>query len=356
MRIQLLIMLVSIFFLLSNCRNSEQKEEFPIKIQPQKSELTASARAIYAVDEQVAWIGNSKGKFARTIDGGTNWTVGTVDSKADTLDFRDLYATDAQTAIIMSAGNGQSSRIYKTTNGGKTWKLSMLNYNEEVFFNGMAFWDERNGILVSDPVGGKLQLFTTQNAGETWALLPPNNLPAVSEGEYGFAGSGTNIAVIPKSGTVWVATGGTVARILISRNRGQTWSKQATPMASGKSSTGIFSVAFRDFQNGVAVGGDYDDPLATNGNAMFSSDGGKTWQLIENQISMGYKSCVQHLTGTTYLATGTSGTTYSMDDGHTWQAVNRTAYHAISIAKGGKVGWMVGSAGKIAKIVMTEKE
>ena len=50
------------------------------------------------------------------------WSVGTVPG-ADKLDFRDVKAFGEATAYLLSAGPGDASRIYKTTDGGKSWVM-----------------------------------------------------------------------------------------------------------------------------------------------------------------------------------------------------------------------------------------
>ena len=65
-----------------------------------------------------AWVSRAKGIFARTIDAGRNWSVGTVPGAAK-LDFRDVEAFSETTAYLLAARPGDS-RIYKTADGGKT--------------------------------------------------------------------------------------------------------------------------------------------------------------------------------------------------------------------------------------------
>ena len=88
----------------------------------QSIKTEADFRGICAVSKNVAWVSGTMGTFGRTTDGGTTWTVGTVPD-AEKLDFRDVEAFGEDTAYLMSAGPGEDSRIYKTTDGGKTWKL-----------------------------------------------------------------------------------------------------------------------------------------------------------------------------------------------------------------------------------------
>ena len=80
---------------------------------------------------------------------------------------------------------------------------------------------------------------------------------------------------------IWFATGGKVARVFHSPDRGQTWQVFDTPIIHGPDSAGIFSIAFRDSLHGVIAGGDYKHPNADGPNLAFTSDGGKTWTLSE---------------------------------------------------------------------------
>ncbi|HWY06104.1 MAG TPA: hypothetical protein VNY24_04545 [Candidatus Acidoferrales bacterium] len=78
---------------------------------------------------------------------------------------------------------------------------------------------------------------------------------------------------------IWFATGGKVARVFHSPDRGQTWQVFDTPIIHGPDSAGIFSVAFRDPLHGVVAGGDYKHPNDDGPNLAFTADGGKTWTL-----------------------------------------------------------------------------
>src|SRR5436305_8731226 len=90
--------------------------------QRQTIDSDADFRGLCAVSAKVAWVSGTQGTYARTTDGGNNWLVGTVPEAAK-LDFRDVKAFGDNTAYLLSAGPGEASRIYKTVDGGKTWKL-----------------------------------------------------------------------------------------------------------------------------------------------------------------------------------------------------------------------------------------
>jgi photosystem II stability/assembly factor-like uncharacterized protein len=121
----------------------------------QDSGTTASLRGIHSIDGTVAWASGTGGTVLRTIDGGTHWQKCVVpDAEKDgaTLDFRGVQAWDAQTAIVMASGPGDKSRLYKTTDGCKTWKLMLKNTDPDGFYDSFTFWDRKHGFLLGDPV------------------------------------------------------------------------------------------------------------------------------------------------------------------------------------------------------------
>ncbi|MEO6588262.1 MAG: oxidoreductase, partial [Pyrinomonadaceae bacterium] len=74
--------------------------------QKQKVDTKASLRGLSVVSENVVWASGTGGTFLKTVDGGKNWTVGTVPG-AEKLDFRDIEAFDAETAYVVSIGEGE---------------------------------------------------------------------------------------------------------------------------------------------------------------------------------------------------------------------------------------------------------
>ncbi len=124
--------------------------------QMQDSGTTAGLRGIDSVDGTVAWASGTGGTVLRTVDGGAHWThCATPDADKDgaTLDFRGVQAWDAQTAIVMASGPGDKSRLYKTTDGCKTWKLLFKNPDARMV-SGIASGSTalQDGILLGDPV------------------------------------------------------------------------------------------------------------------------------------------------------------------------------------------------------------
>jgi photosystem II stability/assembly factor-like uncharacterized protein len=248
----------------------------------QESNTAENLRGVSVLSNQVAWASGTHGTYLRTTNGGNSWQAAQVPG-AEALDFRDVEAFSADFAYLLSAGPGDQSRIYKTTDAGKTWARQFANENPKGFFDCMAFWNHDHGIAVGDPVAdksGKLrfELIATEDGGKNWNPIPSDSLPPAIEGEGAFAASGTCIAV-QGNANVWFATGGKVARVFHSTNAGKTWTVAGTPMIHGPDSAGIFSIAFRDATHGVIAGGDYKHPEQDGPNLAFTDDGGLTWKL-----------------------------------------------------------------------------
>ena len=321
---------------------------------PQTSGVTSTLRGSTAADDKVAWVSGSGATMLKTEDGGATWIKQTVAEDAVTarLDFRDVDAIDTNTVYALSIGNGPASRIYRTDDGGATWALQFKNEDPKGFFDAMTFWDADHGIVIGDSIDNRFQILITDNGGKTWAKVPDSALPPALDNEGAFAGSGTNIAVFGKD-HAWIGTGaGPKSRMLHTGDRGKTWTVVDTPIVAN-ASTGIFSVAFRDAQHGVAIGGDYRTEKVGVDNAAITSDSGKTWTLVK--VS-GFRSVVRYIPGatTSLIAVGPQGADMSTDDGKTWTPVEipapMTGWHTLSLAPSGKVGFAAGGRGAVARL------
>ncbi len=303
----------------------------------QNSGVTARLRGVSAVSDRIAWASGSGSTVLRTSDGGSTWQklIVTTDPK-DVLDFRDIDAIDAQTAYVLSIGNGPASRIYKTTDAGATWILQFKNNDPKAFYDAMSFWDADHGIVMGDSIDGQFCILTTEDGGRVWARVPATFLPAALENEGAFAASGTNIAVYGKT-NAWIGTGsGRKARVLFTTDRGRTWKVADTPLKAGPSA-GIFSVAFRDAKHGVVAGGDYT----------------REKEAVENLGSV-----VAYVPGAktaTLVAVGPSGADYSTDDGHNWMPLEGPGFDTLSFVRGTDVGWAAGASGSLGRLTFDVK-
>jgi photosystem II stability/assembly factor-like uncharacterized protein len=308
---------------------------------PQTSGTTASLRGVSAVNAQIVWASGTAGTYLITRDGGATWRAAQVPG-AEKLDFRAVWAFEDHTAFLLSIGTGDQSRIYKTTDAGAHWTLLFTNPDAKGFFDGIAFWDHTHGIVAGDPVDGHTVIFTTDDAGETWQHR--QTAPAAGS-EGAFAASNTSLAVAG-SHEVWLGT--TAARVLHSLDNGHTWTAASTPIRNDGPGAGVFSVAFAGPQYGIAVGGDYSKPTDPQKNIAITTDGGRTWTAPAGQPPAGFRSAVANLPQTkTWIATGTSGSDISQDNGATWKQFDPTAYNALAFTSS-TTGWAVGPKGHIA--------
>ncbi len=314
----------------------------------QTSGTTSALRGVWAVSDQVVWASGTRGTYLRTLDGGAHWMAATVPD-AGSLDFRDVQGVDADTAYLLSIGKGATSRVYKTTDGGTHWTISLQNADANGFFDEMAFWNPRHGILVGDQVDGQMVVMATEDGGASWQRL---KMPPALPGEGAFAASGTGITVLDDR-EVWIGTGGKdAARVYHSSDAGRTWSVVSTPIRADADDAGIFSVAFADARHGIAVGGSYRKFNETTGVIAVTADGGATWTVPAGAPPKGFRSAVTYLADSKmWIAVGTSGADVSTDGGQNWKQFDTGNYNAVSFASG-KAGWAVGPGGRIAKFGM----
>jgi photosystem II stability/assembly factor-like uncharacterized protein len=320
-------------------------------LQLQNSQTTESLRGVSAVSRQIAWASGTRGTYLRTRDGGRTWTPAQIPD-ASTLDFRAVVAFSSEEAFLMSAGPGDQSRIYHTGDGGLHWQLQFKNDNPKGFFDALAFWDSKHGIVLGDPVPddtGKLEfeLLLTED-GQTWHALAPRQLPDALAGEGAFAASNSSMAMLRSAndGNIWFATGGTAARVFHSADRGRTWTVVDTPIVHGPDSAGIFSIAFRDPLNGIAVGGDYKHPADDVPNAAVTSDGGKTWNLQRIADARGHLSAVAYVNPQRWLLVGPEYVIDSHQSGGTKYQNQR--FNAVSTFEAGAL--LVGPKGAISAV------
>lgn len=314
--------------------------------QAQTSNTSAELRGLSVVSAKVAWASGTRGTVLRTVDG-AHWQAMQVPD-ADKIDFRDIQAFDADSAIAMGAGPGAASRLFRTNDGGAHWTPIATNAYADGFWDGMAFWDKDNGILFGDPVKGRFQVYTTGDGGATWREVEAKGLDALPS-EGAFAASGTSIAV---AGTqdAWIGTGGAAsARVFHSSDRGRTWRVAAAPIPAGAAAKGVFSVAFPNAKDGIAVGGDYKDKLLEGVNGARTEDGGVTWTAAPVQPA-GYMSVVVPVPGNakTFVAAGLAGSGFTRDGGRSWTVLDRTPVNTVGFA-GPASGWAVGPKGLLMK-------
>lgn len=254
------------------------------------------------------------------------------------LDFRDIALLGPDQVVLMSAGPGAASRLLRRTAQG--WVELARERDPAGFWDGIAFWDGQQGLLVGDPTDGRLTILRTEDGGRNWIRVGAERMPAPIAGEFAFAASGTSVCVAA-AGHAWIATGGAAARVWRSADWGRSWSAAELPLPHGDSA-GAFSIAMRDAQHGVVVGGDYARPEAGGVTAAWTEDGGARWQAAPVPPA-GYRSCVAWMDGV-WVCTGPGGTDLSRDGGRSWQPWLAEGYHVLA------GGWAAGDRGRVQRL------
>ena len=313
----------------------------------QTSGTNALLIAVSPVDERTVWVSGSLGTWLRTTDGGATWKTGRVPG-ADSLQFRDVHAVSATTAYLLSIGNGNQSRIYKTTDAGVNWTLQFTNQDPKGFYDCMSFWDADRGIVIGDALGAEIAMLMTTDGGAHWTRVDPETLPAAQPEEGSFAASGTCVVTRP-GGHAWiVASNANHGRVLHTSNFGRTWSVDTLPITT-RSASGPQSIMFRDDRHGVALGGG-NAATATDVLAAATSDGGKTWTpRARPPLRTGVWGGTYVPGRATIVAVGPAGAVWSRDEGLSWEQIDTLNYWSVGFATS-DAGWAVGTRGRITKL------
>jgi photosystem II stability/assembly factor-like uncharacterized protein len=316
------------------------------QFQIQQSHTTASLSAIHALSNDVVWASGTRGTILRTTNGGANWQACITSPNAGQLDFRAVYAFDANTAIVMSSGRGPLSRLYKTTDACRTWKLLFINPDKDGSFDAIKFRNRDEGVLLGSPVDHAFAIRLTFDGGDRWesqTLLPAEDL----KGETTFAASNSTLLVMAndpgyrafctgglggprlisfssKIGSSYAANGPQPGHASLQFSRNLLGERFKTTTRR-KQSSGCHSIA-KNTNNGTAVAVGGDDQAPDN-----RIDTAWTTDLMDFRVgdpSMfhpaqtpphGYRSSVAFDAATnTFITVGPNGTDISRDDGRTW--------------------------------------
>jgi hypothetical protein len=341
----------------------------------QNSGTTASLRGIDNVGNGVAWASGTGGTVLKTEDGGKHWQVCAVPPGAEKLDFRGVQAFDAKTAIVMSSGKGDLSRLYKTTDGCAMWKLVFTNPDKDGFWDAIQFAmtiprDSGKGFLLGDPVNGAFRFFETDDEGTQWNSLAQRGIEADSAVQGSFAASNTGMEALDAF-PLFTSGGSGGAFVYINtselgcpefhcgtpESQTRIWRRFPVPVGRHTSSSGIFSIGVRyayksdrRVQRMIAVGGDYKRPEDSKDVAAFSFDTGRHW-LPAKSSPHGYRSAVAYdANARAWITVGPNGTDVSFDDGKDWKPLTPGAGDAPDADKNWNalsLPFVVGPKGRI---------
>lgn len=295
------------------------------------SQTRSDLRSIDAVSKGMAWASGASGVIVHTEDG-IIWQRCATPPNAAGLVFASVQGFDGMTGVVMSSGDGANSRVYKTTDGCRTWTKVFDNPAPSGSFQSLHRVTAFDMYLLADPAGGKLTMYLSHNAGDTWSRVvqPGLDLPKTAGGVVAGTASMTNVDWLLTFGTAgadaavytfgvtckpgclrsWAGKPTPVSRMVASI-AGRTYAGAPIPGVTGDVATSLTTTL-------VAVGGDPAHPDANNAVAAMSIDGGNTWRPAGVQPG-GYRSSVafdpKHRR---FISVGPNGTDVSTDDGMSW--------------------------------------
>lgn len=254
---------------------------------------------VKALSPEKAIIVGYGGKILMTTDGGKGWQA---KSSGTELALYNVKFADAQNGWV----SGQDGLILHTTDGGETWSRQDSGVTLPIF--SLCFVNATHGWAASE----QATYLRTTNGGVSWES---GRIEASVEG---VSEEATLALVDPvlydihflDEKTGWMV--GEFGKIYHSTDGGVTWQEQQSSLLG---QAGIedalnlpawFGVRFANANEGLAVG--------LEGKMAQTSDGGKTWKFIAEDIS----------------------------------AVSTDPLYALSLRNGG--GWLVGASGRVFQL------
>ncbi len=266
---------------------------------PQTSGTGEYLYGVRFISQSVGWAAGARGIVVRTTDGGTTWTPGYV---GQNLTLRDVTSRDGHTVWVVGDGNafftstdggymwskqtvgnglkanyaiaapgdtdifvvgtfGRVTGIWKSSDNGSSWKLSMGGVSD---LQDVKFVDKQHGwavgatCLLLGPCPGAI--LRTVDGGRTWSYL---EYPDPKDSGY------FNGVDFVDENEGWVA--GRYGVILHTTDGGDTWERQY----SG-TSIPLWKVTFLDHNRGW-IGANH----SSNDKLLKTTDGGKHWQRVD---------------------------------------------------------------------------
>lgn len=214
---------------------------------------------------------------------------------------------------------GEERGVYKTTDGGKTWRKTLGNdqwtgatdllinpENPEILY--AATWDRHRNVAAYMGGGPGSGIYKSEDGGETWLELT-KGIPAQDKGKIGLAISPQNPDVLYAAIELYRRTGA----VYRSEDAGESWTKQSDAVSGG---TGPHY-----YQELYAHPHQFDLIYLADVRMQVSDDGGKNFKRMDES----YKHSDNHAlafkkSDPNFLLSGTDGGLYiSYDKGKTWK-------------------------------------
>lgn len=326
----LIILLLAFNTVMQSCASHPSPQKTTLKIGPWKKLNTVEFKGkqddIYFVNANIGWYGNGKGYLYKTVDGGDTWkeilhkpgtfirAVGFVD---ENLGFAGNIGPDYFPGVT------DSKPLYKTTDGGTTWKaihtlsgknlkgVCAIDVLKAKFINSGVL-DHRVTVRAAGRVGGPAKMATSRDGGNTWKTEDLSPLAEMIL-DVKFLNETTGFICASSSADMEKTKG----RILKTTDGGTTWkvvyeSKGANEL--------MWKCSFPTDRVGYGTLQSYDeDPKNTQRYVVKTVDGGDTWKEISlvndhnvREFGIGFINADVGWVG------DVNGAYFTEDGGHTW--------------------------------------
>ena len=281
---------------------------------------------------ETVWVGTGENVSGRhvgfgdgvykSLNGGKTWTnVGLAKSEhigrilVDPRNSNVVYV--AAEGPLWSSGGERG--LYKTTDGGKTWVLSLEiskdtgvtstefdPANPDIIY--AASYQRRRSVAAFMGGGPESGIHKSEDAGKTWRKLTVG-LPAGDVGKIGLAVS----PIDPRVVYATVEAGPEEKGFYRSTDKGESWEKR-NPYISGGTGPHYYQEIFAD----PSV---FDRVYQMDPSMMVTSDGGKTWRPVGEKNKHGDNHAMAFVKGDPdYILNGSDGGVYETHDGgKTWR-------------------------------------
>lgn len=278
-------------------------------------------------NSNIIWVGTGENNGGRhisfgdgvykSVDGGKTWKNMGL-KKSERISDIIVHPTDSNTVWVSAQGplwtEGGERGLYKTTDGGETWNLVLEPEDKWTGVTSLvidsrnpnklyaATWSRQRTIASYVGTGPAAGIHTSDDGGVTWTKLK-TGLPSTNMGKIGLAISPINPDVLYATIEIDNRKGG----FYRSENRGASWQKMSDEVGGG---TGphYYQEIFADQHQ-------FDRVYIASNYSKVSNDGGKTWTPIDTERKhVDDHAFAFHPTDPDFVLIGSDGGIYASHD------------------------------------------